>query len=221
MSYKSRLQEIYQKSKLRLPNYITEEAPQKLWISTVELYDESGEVLVSIEGRAFGTKKAAESDAAMKAIEYIDSNRQKLEKPKEKIRLDINTNVAILIDVENIPKAVPDFIDKYEPHERIHIYAFVSYKHPLAASVWPNYINKIIAPTSRPDGADICMTMYCSVLLVNNYYDEYIVITQDHFGEALVDLISTRSLIWEPKMATVLSSTNEISNLLTFKNNNS
>lgn len=111
-------------------------------------------------------------------------------------------NIAMLVDVENRPKFIDNIADLIANYT---IYAFIGEHHCLAEKVFPQPVIKIISPSTRPDGTDTCMQVYTGMLLTLEKYDGYIIVTQDHYGSTLVEMITSSIFGWKAKPARVVS----------------
>lgn len=102
--------------------------------------------------------------------------------------------ICVLIDYENLPnmvKIVSDIIDDPENNSDIDVFAFVGIHHHAAENALPKGVNKVLVPASRSDAVDTCMQVFVGVRLAYKTYQEYIIVTRDHFGVALVDIITS------------------------------
>ena len=196
---KNQLQEYYQKLHLDVPSYSTEAYGGKsnapFWRSTVTLYDKS--IFV---GNVQKTKINAEKSAAFIALSTL------LLKPiKSIIEHQYINKTVMLIDVENMPK----FFNEIPIHDlnnpNLTVYGFIGMHHSLVDKMNHPKMIKIISPSTRADGTDTCMQVYVGMLLTRALYDHYIIVTRDHFGYALVEMITTSSLDWTSKSAKVIT----------------
>ena len=191
MSFKNTLQELYQKQKLPLPKYKTVrlggEEHKPIFISTITLYD--GQI---IEGTSENTKKTAELNVAKKVLELVNP-------PKiiEKRSFNLKRKICLFVDIENKP-IIEDLLDFIEDLSKIHIHAFASEDHPSLIKLKElkqtrkkdfESIEIIEVPTTRKDGADIGLMLFVGGFLFKKMYKDYIIITNDHYGDALVDCV--------------------------------
>jgi hypothetical protein len=111
------------------------------------------------------------------------------------------------VDVENLPR----FIDEIGSRLSIYtVYAFVGEHHCLIDKEYPKGVIKIISPSTRPDGTDCCMQVYTGMLLAQEAYDTYLIATRDHYGSALVEMISSCNLGWIPKSARIITKASQL-----------
>jgi hypothetical protein len=108
---------------------------------------------------------------------------------------------AMLIDLEN----APTFLDKVTVPENITIYGFISEHSARANYDIPQGGIKVMSPSLAKDAADTMMQVYTGTLLLKEKYDFYYVVTRDHFGPVLVELISSAGFGWSPKPARLIS----------------
>lgn len=186
MTSKSKLQEIYQKQGLPLPQYIltriggSDHAP--LFRSTVIL--PCGKKYTS-EG---SSRKDAEKKVAEKAIIEI--------RGKTRVRSRTKERVCILVDLENRPK-IPEQLSEYLQFPNIDLIAFASTEHHTIQNLRNLSLKgvKIIeVPCTRKDGADVGLTLFMGVLLyqnskVNGSYNHFIIVSGDNFGYCLKDCV--------------------------------
>lgn len=206
-NYKNALQEFFQSKGLSLPQYTSErvggEPHDPIWRSSVVV--SNGDVF---EGDKKSSKKLAEQSVAQIALEsvvgtdFCSSHISKKsiwvqEYHEEEYSFDFkskNKKVAVLIDIENVPSALSEFIGRVFT-TNLKIYVFISKGHPIIEKIegTKSYedprVKMIVVPSTRSDGADVGMTMMAATLIERKSYDTYFVITKDHFGEALADCI--------------------------------
>ena len=192
MTSKNRLQEYFQKKDLDLPIYSTARAGGEdhnpTWISQVSLCD--GRIFVS---DPHSKKKYAELESATDALAALEIHN--IESDTMKYCINFNdSNVVICIDVENQPCAIAEFV-KNVSSTNVTVYGFISDGHPLQKKLEISYylrderVNLIKIPSTRADGADIGMSMIVGSFIETMNYGLYMIISNDHFGEALADCI--------------------------------
>lgn len=186
---KNALLEYFQKKALPLPKYtsirIGGRDHDPLWQSTVLI---NNTVIVS---DICSTKRAAEfsvSDKALVALHQCSIVPKHIVPPR----------TVLLVDVENLPCFIDETLEQVEG---LTIYAFIGQHHHLATKVFPPEVIKILSPSTRRDGTDTCIQVHVGILLANDNesYDHYLIATRDHFGSALVDMITSQepSLLWD------------------------
>lgn len=194
---KNNLQEYCQKRKQPLPEYTsvrmggTDNEP--LWQSSITVDDK--EYLGSI----CSSKKRAELSAAQVALTNIGNIEE------DSIKMVIG-KVALFVDVENMPHFADEVAKKFGGN--IVIYAVVGEHHHLSDKEFTPNIIKIISHSTRQDGTDTCIQVYIGWLLSQNAYNTYLIATLDHFGSALVDIITSPISPWpkiEAKVVTKIS----------------
>jgi hypothetical protein len=199
MSFKNRLQEYYQKEFGILPKYQTYRQGgsdhQPLWQSSLILHDE-----YMIIGEIQSTKSLAEQSAAENALSYLQSEKERRGKRK------VDPGTVLLVDIENLPNLIQEVVEEIEG---LDIFGFVGIHHCLVEKPLPDGVTKIISPSTRPDGTDTCMQVYVGSLLVQGRYDTYLIATRDHFGSALVDII-TSNLIGAKVKARLITHVDQI-----------
>lgn len=224
MSQKNKLQEYFQNRRLELPKYISSRCGgsdhKPFWRSRVKFWSTVDNNYKEIVGDIVGTKIKAEMSAAELALEFLsptfsssdsstclkvreESNQENVGDKCERVK-----KTAIFVDVENLQK----FVDQMGHHkiDDMDIYAFVGYHHHLSEKIFPKNVTKILSPSTRPDGSDTCMQIYIGYLLAQEKYDKYIIATRDHYGSALVDMITSDTLLWKKKDAYVVTQVSHI-----------
>ena len=201
---KNQLQEYYQKLHLEAPSYNTEQCGGKLnaplWRSTVTLYDKS--IFV---GNVQKKKTDAEKSAAFVALSTL------LLKPIQNFtERDYIKKTAILIDVENMPKFFNEIPIPDLNHPNLVVYGFIGMHHTLVDKINHPKMIKIVSPSTRADGTDTCMQVYVGMLLTQCIYNEYIIVTRDHFGSTLVEMITCKTLDWHSQSAKVVTKYDQI-----------
>ncbi len=155
------------------------------------------------EGEVSERKKEAEFSAAKVAYLYVQKGI-KLPKSRDSFRIDLKgKKIGVLVDSENVPKVFLDVLNKSKV-DGIHYYDVFGVGHHRYANqdmeIAPRrYISTVISPSTRPDGSDTCIIMLTAVLLFEKKFDAYLIMTADHFGESLADMVRTPGLGWEPR----------------------
>lgn len=213
MSVKNQLQEIFQKKQLSLPRYQTirvgGSAHQPLWQSTITIYDGTQFI-----GLICTDKINTELSAAENALTHLLQNHNSFPQSYQIINRDMNVetnhnsvNIGMLVDLENMPKFIHNISNKLHKYT---IYVFVGEHHCLVEKELPPEVIKIISPSTRSDGTDTCMQVYTGMLLSLEKHEEYIIVTRDHFGSALVEMITSTNLGWVPKLGRIVTSPSQL-----------
>ena len=145
-----------------------------------------------------------------------EETKENILKPKEE-RVQIPSNVSsnknektincvILVDVENQHSGVDDILralnNKGPFNKNIFIYAFIGDEHQLCNKTWSDKrVHKILVPSTRKNAVDTFMCMNVGAFLLDETFDEYIIVTNDNFGAALAELISSENNIWKSRPA--------------------
>ena len=232
---KNMLQEYCQKVKIPLPVYETWklEGPshQPVFQSMVRVTGHP-----NVYSEPCGTKKKAELSAAKLMLQYISDNT---------ITTKYNTNKRffIWIDMENIHMG--DFFEHKQFNNNYKFIGFSTEDHPSIRNVdkYPIIIKTI--RSSRSDACDILMVGYAGQVMAVSKYgsaswytngdpepehddnvfpvykdDTIIIVTKDHFGDALVEYIE-QSIDDTPIKAINLKSVDELDKyLLKYSTNN-
>lgn len=179
MSSKNDLQEYCQKRRWALPKYITERCGgsdhQPLWRSTVDLGG------TAITGWIQSNRVEAEQQVAGAALRYLAS--MAIAPPKRTIA----PGTVLLVDIENMPKFIDAVVAEVEG---LDIFGFVGMHHSLAHRELPTPAIKMVTPSTRPDATDTYIQTYAGYLISQQRYTTYLIATRDHFGSALVDIIT-------------------------------
>lgn len=223
---KNDLQCIFQKKHLPLPIYtsVREGGEDHLptWRCIVKLHN--GEEYIS---DVYNKKTQAELCAASKALKSVNLSNVIRNKTfdngvsidKFTVDLQIETPLSkilprnnildpklyptiILVDVENMPKFIPSIQDKISKYS---VRAFVGEHHCLANKLYESGVKVILSPSTRTDGTDTCIQTYVGFLLAAGEFEQYLIATRDHFGSALVDMITAEGMPWKPKHAKVIT----------------
>jgi len=206
---KNYLQECFQKDGIELPKYNTVQVggsphmPQ--WKSTVTLFNGQ-----SFTGDISSKKKGAELSAACLALDHIQTEGIEIKpcdipRAKPKIMFSKNRikfkgkpdkNWNIFVDIENQELILNELCQSL-PIENIYVYGYLSKsrEHELMGNLdCDSRTTIIVAPTTRADGADIALTLGVGRMSVEDPDDGYIIVTCDHFGDALVDILQERGV---------------------------
>jgi|SRR3972149_4142912 len=202
MSAKNQLQEYFQKKDIPLPQYesirVGGADHEPGWMSSVVFPDGS-----RFDGTVHPTKSSAQCSAAEKALARLNSIT--IEKSIDRRTVDPRT--VLLVDVENLPGFIGEVLAEVEG---LDIFAFVGEHHCLSSREYPSGVTVIHSPSTRSDGTDTCIQVYIGCLLSMNRYDTYLIATRDHYGSALVDIISSTTLPWVGKLARVVTKVSHI-----------
>nr|QBK85732.1 MAG: double-stranded RNA binding motif-containing protein [Marseillevirus LCMAC101] len=181
MSEKNKLQEFFQKKSLPLPTYYTNKVGgtdnNPKWVCIIKLFN--GEMIYSNPSSG---KKACEMEAAAKALAMISSHD--LNCKNEKYRFDIDFSVIILVDGENQPIIPIKFVT--EVHTSASLIVYISKGHPIKPKLEENDIRIVEVDSTRKDAVDLAIVMDS----VRLHFDHIIVVTNDHFGATLVELLN-------------------------------
>ena len=125
-----------------------------------------------------------------KKVDYHSSERAGFE-TAPKFKPKTTNKTLIIIDVENVHKALDDILSRVSKSKNIDILCFISEDHYMKTklNLSDHRVRLIEAPTSRSDGADIGIVMYIGFLLAREAYQRYFIISKDHFADAAVDCI--------------------------------
>lgn len=221
-SSKNLLQEFCVKHKHDLPIYDTKKVggdshnPEWLSYVTVVMHAAAAAAAeaegkkrqsVTIPGEISSSKISAEKSAALFMLQSLKGRDDKGEdsqeeepsvaevSPTEKLTLSSQPpRMAIFIDVENLPSMIFSSVtlkQKY-PKAGITIFACVGKHHHAAKNDFGKRVNKVVVPTTRKDGVDTFIQMYIGHLMHGSEYDSFAIVTGDHFGHALAELIETK-----------------------------
>ncbi|HSW76873.1 MAG TPA: putative dsRNA-binding protein [Candidatus Saccharimonadales bacterium] len=204
MDYKNKLQEYFQKLKLPLPTYKTNKVGGEdhcpLWSSTVILHDN-----VYYEGDVFYSKSNAEKSAAQKAFVCLETKNTNDHHSK-----NYSLKTAIVIDIENMPKFFEEIPEKDLMNDNLHVYGFIGINHPLMNKMLHPKFIQVKSPSTRKDGTDTCIQVTIGCWLALEKYDQYIIVTRDHFGPSLVDMITSTNMNWKNKQAKLVTKYDDI-----------
>lgn len=217
MTSKNTLQEYFQSRRLPSSQYFTERCGgsdhSPLWQSRVIFWSVKNSTFGEVTGNIASTKVRAEMSAAELALDILtnenngsisgETDNSTFNLPPSNIldisqihdkKIKVEGKTALFVDVENLPKFIDEVVQQVSG---IDIYAFVGYHHCLSGKVFPENVVKVLSPSTRSDGSDTCMQVYIGYMLAHKTYDTYLIATRDHYGSALVDMITTDSLLWK------------------------
>jgi len=209
MSYKNILQEIYQKNPDIKSKY-------KLTYNTFISSGQSHTPVFQCELEAFGKifttelngkKVDSEQESAKKAIDYYNSHFQKrnVAKIRQKngtrqksknteILCSQSTKIIVFVDCENVTSELSLFKDLlpavFEDTE-INLCFSNTTKHAIKPKVKNlNGINIKCSPSTRKDAADLLICIEIGRIFERKEICEILIITKDHFGDTIKDIIS-------------------------------
>ncbi|CAH6419007.1 Hypothetical protein HVR_LOCUS195 [uncultured virus] len=217
---KNRLQEYFQRQRLPLPQYTSEKIGgadhRPVWQSKVQLSDGSIHLGDPNVSKSKADISAAENALAtlfsfsLTTLDTLPSKPVLFSIPNKVLRTAIS-NTILLVDVENMPNFVDEVLQEING---LDIYAFVGEHHCLSEKIFPPNVIKIVSPSTRSDGTDTCMQVYIGFLLGSTFhnYENYLIATRDHYGSAVVDMITNKLGInsWTPRNAKVVTQVTHI-----------
>jgi hypothetical protein len=203
-----------------------------IWVSTVILFDGSFFTGITSENKTEAEISAALK--ALKRIESmlvsdpkitnmnlkkpavnseVDDFEDDFEDEENMLRDEIDEienlfygkSVCIMIDVENLPLFASQIPPEILRYKDVKIYAFVGTHHALASKDFGPRIKKILSPSTRTDGTDCCMQVYTGCFLTDEAFESYFIATRDHFGSALIDMITAEGTPWKAKKAKLVT----------------
>lgn len=184
MSSKNELQEYCQKNRYPLPVYNTSILNEKFVCSVFVSF-----IRDPFVSEGYTSKREAEKDAASKVMEYINSTFSSVTTP----RVVKKRGGAIFIDAENKQNETIDLIKNYDT-DGVEIYVFYTKDHPVGIKFerakifdYPN-VHSITTSSHHRDSADNLLIMHIGQLRTR--YSLYIILTNDHFADSVVDIIN-------------------------------
>ena len=183
--YKNQLQEYCQKNQLDFPRYVTVGSENEFFC-TVEIVLRDKSILES-EGEWSFKKKEAEMTAAKNLLNELTNHLE-----KKKITIKTSNYTRILIDLENVN--IEDLFIKYN-FKNFIFDVFISNESCLKKlGDYRDRVNIHKIKSSRRDAADILMILHIGfTMAINSFHcnnkTELIVLTNDHFGDALIDCL--------------------------------
>ena len=181
MSSKNKLQEFFQKKGLPTPVYQSTRAGgtdnDPKWVCMVKLFN--GEMIYS---EPTSSKRSCEMEAAAKTLKELNSHN--LEYRNIKYTFTTDSKIVILVDGENQPIIPIKIVSEVRTSASLRVY--ISKGHPIKPKLEENEIKIVEIDSTRKDAVDIAIIMDS----VRLYPDHIIIVTNDHFGSALVELIN-------------------------------
>lgn len=192
MSAKNELQEYLQRENLPFVEYRTysigDEQHKLLWISETLFQG------VLYEGLPCSKKKDAEKNVASLILKKI--NGEKISCHEFHFRDD--KAVAILVDFENKPNFVKEFLDSVKT-SGVHLYAFISRSHHMKSKICQLeaknerlHVQEI--QSSLRDAADVGLLICLGGLAWQGIYQSYIIVSGDHFAATAVEILQTYNI---------------------------
>ncbi len=181
MSDKNKLQEFFQKRGIPLPVYYTnrvggsDDSPK--WVCMIKLFN--GEIIYSTPT---SSKRSCEAEAAAKTL--ADLNSHNLEYRNVKYTFNTDSKIILMIDGENQPIIPIKIVSEVDTSASLRVY--ISKGHPIKPKLEEHEIKIVEIDSTRKDAVDIAIIMDS----VRLYPDHIIIVTNDHFGSSLVELIN-------------------------------
>ena len=201
MNYKGLLQEYCQKKQIPLPKYFTKKFFKNKDIfekySCVNVNNKLYQKKINTSETKNNKKKEEQiiAEYAYNSIKLIDENN----KIKFNIETDCSgkTKTSLFIDIENKQRIIEEIEQKIDVNyknfiDNIDIYVVMSSNHHLFEKMKVgDFYNLEWTYSSYKDAADIYMSYLCGQKL--SLYENIGIITSDHFGNSLVDILNEES----------------------------
>ena len=121
--------------------------------------------------------------------------------------------VILLVDYENRPRFISEMTSEQMAFVS-DIYIFVYKNHPLLDKPLPAEKTTIIlTDSSHPNGSDCCIQMYVGLFLLQNEYDDYVIVTEDKFANPLVDHVESKNQKWQAAKAHIILTPQQLSSI--------
>ena len=179
MNSKNELQEICQKAKASLPHYETFQ-DNNMFSATVEVIYNI--YCYRITGKPCVRKTDAQMSAASEMLKILKDVKE-----REVKHFNPTKETHVLVDIENIHMG--DFFEHYRFNDKVTFVGFATSSHP-SISVCPPEIDVRTIKSDQKDAADILLIGYCCEIMNEPY--NILIVTKDHFGQALVDYVHSR-----------------------------
>ena len=107
---------------------------------------------------------------------------------------------CIFIDLENKHLMVEKLLENLT--ENVDILAFASTDHPSLLKLRETLGNTsaqvqlVEVPCTRRDGADVGLILSVGIFLAQENYNNIIIVTSDHFGDALAECVGQIDKMW-------------------------
>lgn len=131
--------------------------------------------------------------------------------PLEKVNGKLTRKIAIIIDLENVPKFPSEIADVISDGNLAVFSVCSKHYHGSTAEEIPG-ITKVLSPTLGPDSSDACIMVLLGSLLATGLYEEYLLVSRDRFVAPLVPIgsIGTEPSMWVPKSVKVVSTRDQL-----------
>jgi len=131
--------------------------------------------------------------------------------PLEKVNGKLTRKIAIIIDLENVPKFPSEIADLVSDGNLAVFSVCSKHYHGSTAEEIPG-ITKVLSPTLGPDSSDACIMVLLGSLLATGLYEEYLLVSRDRFVAPLVPIgsIGTEPSMWVPKPVKVVSTRDQL-----------
>lgn len=179
--YKNILQEFCQKQKITLPSYTTVKTPTGFRSSVKIEYNQE---IIEKTGDVELSKKEAEKSAAEKTIIYLDRLIQ-----QNKLKYDSFHHIYCMVDMENI--YMGNFFVNKVFNNMFKFIGFSTQGHS-SLQIKPSEIDPVYTiESSYRDACDVLMIGHICREVDKLEFKELYILTGDHFGEPLVQYLST------------------------------
>jgi len=191
MNYKGLLQEYCQKNKVELPKYSIKTKGFKKYIC-LELCNNFYEMEILF----INEKKKVWQQSIAEYVYNLIIKKEEEKKLKFNLKTDYSGKkiVALFIDIENKQKIIDEIRSKINTEykefiENIDIFIVLSTNHHLYEKLKvPDFYEICSVDSSYKDAADIYLSYLCGSKC--HLYEHVGVLTGDHFGNSLVDIIN-------------------------------
>lgn len=148
----------------------------------------SNKILFNVTPKKHNSSSNKNSDYPIRTTPKV---KPSVEIPRAKNTPKTTDKTLIIIDVENVHKALDDILSRVSKSKNISILCVISEDHYMKTklNLSDPRVRLIEAPTSRSDGADIGIVLYIGFLLAQESYQQYFIVSKDHFSDAAMDCI--------------------------------
>lgn len=181
-NYKNILLEHCQKNKIEFPLLCSKNIGQKphlpIWYSMTDFNGES------FEGEVKKTKIDAEQSLCQKILEGISLP---IEKNSLLKKVKLSKNIALIVDLENNFN-YESMENIYATYENLHMIGICSRNLNLKKE--PSF-EKMVVKSIAKDSADIAIVIKIIQLIINQKFDQIVLLTRDHFGKTLEEVVNS------------------------------
>jgi len=138
-------------------------------------------------------KKSSKNNLKYPSLGNFKNSKPSKKITPNKINLEMYERVCLLVDIENQQNALKILNERFGCIKWFEVYIFISKGNPLISKIKSEcneesfFVKIIEVPSTRKDAADVGLSLVAGEMIINNEYDIFIILSNDHFADPLAE----------------------------------